>query len=54
MAAGAMKRGRPPGRPAKGAMGPNGTGGGTKTYKPAMPKPQHNAGTTSGKHKNAR
>lgn len=40
--------------PKKGASGPNGSGGGTRTYKPAMPKPQHNVGPTSGKHKNAR
>lgn len=46
-----------PGRriPAKsGTNGPNDKGGGTKTYKPAMPKPQHSVGPVSGKHKNAR
>lgn len=36
-----------------GTNGPNGTGGGTKTYKPAMPKPQV-GGPTPAKHKNAR
>jgi len=49
-----MKFNPTPKRPASGKNGPNGTGGGTRTYKPAMPKPQHNVGPTSGKHKNAR
>lgn len=35
--AGAMKKSKTPGCPPKGQNGPNGSGGGTKTYAPKKP-----------------
>lgn len=40
MAKGPVQSGEKHPKPAKGTNGPNGTGGGTKTYTPPMPKPK--------------